>query len=457
MPRASSLKARARQQQSQLITVDYDPNNKQRRFHQSAAKYRGFIGGFGSGKSTAGAIEAWKMIGLYPGSLGVIGRLEFTALQQSSMKTFFQWGPEAGWEYDSSEHKLYVPVGDGKVTEVLFWHFDNPDPLRSMEIDWWWIDEAHEVPEDTFLMLEGRLRGHVGPQRGWITSNPNGRDWMWKHFVDQSMLDKSVLKDFNGTVARSDDNFKHLPEGYIERLRASYPEEWVKRYLDSSFDTFEGQIYPEFGAAHVIEPYHIPEDWPRYRFMDIGFANPTVVLWCAMDMDGRLVIYNEYYRSGADPTEHWNAIKGFDGGAPWMSILDPAADQSTAGAKISVMRQYLELGMRVKAANNAVWPGIMAVKQRLMPATDGEPRLFVFNTCKRLMAEMQSYCWEKNARPDEQNNKEQPKKKDDHGPDALRYGCMHFPVSEVAQDRFNGYAKESQPPKRRLRSRVGGY
>lgn len=447
MPRSSSAKGRY------ATAPKYIPTPKQKEFHQSPAQYRGFIGGFGSGKSVAGAMEAWKHIGLYPGSFGLIGRLEFTALAQSSMRTFFQWGPPGGWKYNSHEHKLYVD--DGAGTEVLFWHLDDPDPLRSMEFDWVWVDEAHEVPEDTMLMLQSRLRGRVGPHRMWITSNPNGHDWMWRWFINKTHLPEEYQDDYFGVVAKTEDNIGNLPEGYLDKLKANYPEEWIKRYLDASFDVFEGQIYHEFSKIHVVDPYPIPSTWKRLRGMDIGLTNPTVVLWAAVDPDGRLVIYDEFYRTGAEPGEVVMEIMRRDGLAPWPTYMDPAAAQRTAASKISAMRQYQELGLRVIPANNAVWPGILAVKQRLKVASDGFPRLFIMRNCRRLIEEMRSYRWEsRRNNVDELNPPERPLKKDDHGPDALRYICMALPISEVAQE-MRKY--ERQPPRRRIRSKVAGY
>lgn len=438
----------------------YKPNEKQMDFHQSPAKYRGFIGGFGSGKSVAGAMEAWKMAALFPGSFGIIGRLEFSALQQSSMKTFFSWGPPAGWRYNSQEHKLYIPNPRGRETEILFWHYDNPDPLRSMEFDWFWIDEAHEVPEDTFLMLQGRLRGSVGPLRGWITSNPNGRDYMWRWFVDKSHIKTKYQDSYYGVVAKSEDNLGNLPDGYVEGLRANYPEEWVKRFLDASFDVFEGQIYHELSPLHKIDPYPIPESWTKLRGMDIGYTNPTVVLWAAIDPDGRIVIYDEHYQTQAEPVDIVEEIKTREPHS-WNrtpTLMDPAANQSSAAAKKSAMQQYIELGLRVRPANNAVWPGILAVKQRLMPWADGFPGLFIMRNCTHLLSELETYRWESRKGNDKEavNRPEKPRKKDDHGPDALRYIVMANPMSEEAQERRNQMADE-QPPRRRKRSHVTGY
>lgn len=442
-----------------LSAPKYKPNPRQKEFHQSPAKFRAFIGGFGSGKSVAGAIEAWKHIGLYPGSFGIIGRLEFKALTQSSMKTFFQWGPPAGWTYNKQEGKLYVPFPNGKVSEVLFWHFDNPDPLRSMEFDWFWIDEAHEVPEDTFLMLQGRLRGAVGPHRGWVTSNPNGRDYLWRWFVDQSTLSPEHRKNYHGIIAKSEDNIANLPEGYLEGLRAVYPEEWVRRFLNAEFDVFAGQIYHELtDGVHFIDPYPIPSTWRRIFGMDVGYTNPTVFLFGALDPDGRLIIYDEIYKTGAEPPEIAQEIFKRDPVNPriFPTWIDPSAAQKTAASKRSVLQQYRESGLRVVPANNAVWAGIMAVKQRLMLASDGFPRLMIFRNCVNLIRELTAYRW-KETKNEDVNSPEVPLDKDDHGPDALRYMVMSLPLTEAGDLRRTELYGSQQPPKRTVRSKVAGY
>jgi len=75
--------------------------------------------------------------------------------------------------------------------------------------------------------------------------------------------------------------------------------------------------------------------------------------------------------------------------------------------------------------------------------------------CRRLIEEMRSYRWDsRRNNVDELNPPERPLKKDDHGPDALRYICMALPISEVAQEMRN---REKQPPRRRIRSKVAGY
>src|SRR5690606_35421912 len=186
-----------------------------------------------------------------------------------------------------------------------------------------------------------------------------------------------------------------------------------------------------------------------------GLTNPTVVLWAAVDPDGRLVIYDEFYRTGAEPGEVVMEIMRRDGLAPWPTYMDPSAAQRTAASKISAMRQYQELGLRVIPANNAVWPGILAVKQRLKVASDGFPRLFIMRNCRRLIAEMRaSRCESRRNQMAELSPPQRRRRKADHGPAALRYIWMALRISEVAQE-MRKYA--GRRPRRRTRSKVAGY
>ena len=56
-----------------LIEIDYEPLPSQNRFHASAARFKGFSGPIGSGKSQALCQEAIRLSYLNPGRQGLIG------------------------------------------------------------------------------------------------------------------------------------------------------------------------------------------------------------------------------------------------------------------------------------------------------------------------------------------------------------------------------------------------
>jgi hypothetical protein len=56
-----------------LRGIEYRPLESQRRFHESKARFKGFSGPIGSGKSQALCQEALKLSYLNPGRTGLIG------------------------------------------------------------------------------------------------------------------------------------------------------------------------------------------------------------------------------------------------------------------------------------------------------------------------------------------------------------------------------------------------
>jgi hypothetical protein len=80
--------------------------------------------------------------------------------------------------------------------------------------------------------------------------------------------------------------------------------------------------------------------------------------------------------------------------------------------------------------------GFDAVRERLLPAQDGLPRLFFMKTAlahppdvewlgskpDRTVDELPGYSYRET--PDDREDKEEPVKVNDHGCDALRYACL---------------------------------
>ena len=79
-------------------------------------------------------------------------------------------------------------------------------------------------------------------------------------------------------------------------MKNIYSDEFAKQEIYGDFIAFEGLVYKEFSrVVHVIDSFEIPEHWRRVRGIDFGFKNPFVCLFCALDEDNRLYIYDEHY------------------------------------------------------------------------------------------------------------------------------------------------------------------
>ena len=62
-----------------LREIEYRPLDSQKKFHASAARFKGFSGPIGSGKSQALCQEALKLSYLNPGRTGLIGAPTYAA------------------------------------------------------------------------------------------------------------------------------------------------------------------------------------------------------------------------------------------------------------------------------------------------------------------------------------------------------------------------------------------
>jgi hypothetical protein len=227
----------------------------------------------------------------------------------------------------------------------------------------------------------------------------------------------------------------------------SWSDDRIKREVMGSWDAFSGQVYGEFERSkHVIKPFAVPKEWTRFVGMDHGYRNAACAIFCALDYDGNVYAYREFYQN------EWiieEIVKGRRGIAP--GLLELAKGEKLEGVwidpstkanrgKESDFTTYLEHLPRdwsLIPANNEVSNGIDRVKQLLKPdLRTGEPRLFFFDTCVNLIEQMASYKYQELTPGQEMaaNIKEQPVKKDDHAVDALRYAIMSRPEEPKLAD-----------------------
>lgn len=208
----------------------------------------------------------------------------------------------------------------------------------------------------------------------------------------------------------------------------------------------EGLVWPSWDpATHLVDPFPIPDDWPRYWVIDFGFTNPFVCQHWAIDPDGRAHRYREWYRTQHLVEDHARDIlKVTAPGGVWAEpkpravICDHDAEGRATFTKHTGLRTVAARKVKGRGAKTGEKAGIQEVAARLAPAGDGRPRLFLHRgalveadpelveaklpTCTE--QEIPGYVWPKTAEGKE--SKEAPVKVNDHGCDALRYLATHL-------------------------------
>jgi hypothetical protein len=440
------------------VTIDvfdrYQPMPKQAAFHKTNAKYRFFGGGFGNGKTSAGCAEALALALEYPGCTGLIARKTRPELEATTMHTFFNGGggdPDGGdfvgcpeeliRRHNKSKHKIELING----SIIYYWPLDEPEKLTNLNLGWFMIDQAEEVPEEMFMMLIGRLRQVKAPRKGLLLFNPNGHDWIWRRCVHMA----DVYTDHALIHAKTSDNF-NLPSDYIEQFR-NYPESWKKRFFDGSFDVFTDQIWPEYDPdVHEIRPVPLEPWWEICEGIDHGRRNPTAVLWCAFfAAHGHeyCFVFDEHYVAGKVVSYHAKAIQAkrreylFQ---PMWTVIDASAAQKDPNTERSVIDEYWDHGIHTIPSDRHKLARIIRVAEWLSldedvphPLTgerraEGWPRIYFFKTLVEITEHIPQYKWKPQPPTRDDNAPEEALKKDDHDVDALGYILMMRPQPGVA-------------------------
>lgn len=427
------------------------PLPKQAQFMTAALNEKGpsyilYSGGVGSGKTLIGCIVVLTMAFLKRGDY-LVSRLFNPELKITTYRTFIDICPkDLILEHRIADQIIRLRTADGGVSNIIFRGLDEPDKMRSLNLNAAYIDEASQVSEEAFTLLQSRLRGkHY--RKILCTTNPNGHSWLYRYWIKKDFGNADAKKNFLSVHAPSTENL-HLPEGYVKAMLDSWSDERIRREVMGSWDAFQGQVYTEFERSkHVIKPFRIPEEWTRFVGIDHGYRNPTCALWCAMDYDGNIYAYREFYQAEWIIEEIVNGIKTtgakglvqLTGGEKVDGFwIDPSTKANRG--KESDFTTYLEYIPRSWAlipANNEVANGIDRVKQLLKPdPKTNNPRLFFFDTCENTIEQIAQYKYEELTPGQEMNKniKESPVKKDDHAVDALRYAIMSRPEEPKKAD-----------------------
>jgi phage terminase large subunit len=487
MPSASASTANT--SNTRDVTLEYMPMPKQQQFHSLSAKYRGFCGGWGNGKTSAGCAETFVRLMEFNGTECIIARKTRPELKSTTWRMWVNGDTTpGGWKgvpkecirlYNRSE--LYMELINGSTIHGL--PLDDPKKIENYNLGLFWIDQAEEVEEDIFLKFHGRLRQHNAPREGLLTFNPNGHNWLWSRFIDPERK-PTFQSQYKCVEATPFDN-PNLPEDYIDQFEG-LPEHWYNRFVLGSHDVFVGQIFVDFNPdVHIIKPFHIPSGWERWQCYDPGIRHEGALSWVARDPAGNAYYYREVLESGQDVSwwaatcfeeesmadwggqdeEIWRRLVGREAliraqtdGRTVLDLMNdngwyPEFADRDPSARISRITEYLRPKRNHPHPFGAAPQAVFSQNTQKQIGT-GSPRLYVFSTCTKLLEYLPQYRWKpQRSNFTEEDSAEKPRKKDDHNIDNLGHILVAFddelPDESVnpfhtAVGRFNSLAQYAE-------------
>ncbi len=311
----------------------YKPGPKIVKFHQSSKRVRCLIGGRGSGKTTAIAVETLGHAWRNAGSRTYILRKTEQSNQDTTGETFDRVFRESGTAYADTGTSLFKKIEGGRQFRLpsekavrLYNEFLKTNPTKSQLVSW--LDTVGNK-WCSFIIFSGvptsshrasRFRGFecsllilveadqfdkedveyalaclrwtspdksVCDEKGYIkemglildTNPPGTRHWVAKWEAEEAKLppEKQTIQFWH---IRTHENAHNLPDGYVTMLEKAYakkPAMW-KRMLEGEYaDAFDGSpVFWAFSQEHCYKDLAFPKGAYLVRGWDFGTTNATV-------------------------------------------------------------------------------------------------------------------------------------------------------------------------------------
>jgi phage terminase large subunit len=400
----------------------------------------------GTGKSRA-ALEKLSFVAYHAPIRAAIVRKVRKSLTQAALVTFEKKVlPEpSGVRFWTEDQEYRYPNG----AVIALAGLDDPEKVKSTEFDLIYVQEATELDQLDWELLVSRLRNGVLSYQQIIADCNPADPYHWlkqrcdrgecslldTRHEDNPLLYDHVLgawTDFGEQYLKTLDTLT----GYLyQRLRLGL---WVAA---------DGMFFTEWNPeVHIVEPFEIPDHWPRWIAVDYGYQAPWCALWLARDPEGSrpIYVYRERYGAGLRDEEQADIICEVSQDENIVArVLDPSMfNARTESNRPSIAQVY---------ADHGVWPVVpghnnrrtgWATLRRALAWDDGValghapsvPRLRIFEGRAPNLVRTLPAMVHDPLDPEDVADKLHGTKTEDHAPDALRYAMSVESAPEPSQE-----------------------
>ncbi|MGB9454726.1 MAG: terminase family protein [Bryobacteraceae bacterium] len=380
-----------------LREIAYDPLPSQKSFHDLTARFKGFSGPIGSGKSQALCQEAIRLSYLNPRRMGLLGAPTYQMLRDATQATLFEIldSNRIPYEHNKAENTLRMKDTGSRI---VFRPVDEFERLRGTNLAWFGLDELTYTPEAAWLRLEGRLRDPKAQRLcGFAVWTPKGYDWVYRKFVD------GATKGYGVVVAQPYENrflLSRVPDFY-DRLRESYDEQFFQQEaLGAYLSLSGGTVYSSFARAQNMTEVGPDQRLPLLWALDFN-VDPMSSLVVQI-AGGKVRVLDEIVvRNGTTMEaceeflrrypEHWAGVHIY-------GDVSGNQRQTTGASDYEMIREYFQahsgmtLQYHVPRTNPSVRERINLTNAKLRSAT-GEVGLLVDPKCKELIKDLEQVTY----------------------------------------------------------------
>ena len=383
-------------------------NIPQARFLACDARFRAFVGGFGSGKTwaicAAECSHYWEHprvnLGYFAPSYPQIRDIFYPTIEEVAA----DWGLRVKIAESNKEVSFYS--GRQYRGTTICRTMDRPESIVGFKIARASVDEIDTLPirkaEHAWRKIIARMRLQFDGNNGAdVGTTPEGFRFVYQQWV-KAPRDNAALAGMYGMVQASTyDNELNLPVGYIESLLATYPANLVEAYLHGQFvNLTSGTVYHAFDRKQnaCTDTVHMGET--LCIGMDFNVGKMAAIVHVKRDGKPRAVgeIVNAY-----DTPDMIRRIKEAYPNHPIRVYPDASGGSRKSVNASTTDIQLLKAAQFIVAAPEANPP----VKDRINAMNamfcnaQGERRYLVnLDTCPVYAEHLEQQVWAENGEPD---------------------------------------------------------
>lgn len=258
------------------MSVQIEPTRPQFDFLMSEAPFPAFVGGFGSGKTQALVQRAIINKLKHPHVDRAFYEPTYDLIRVIAWPRFEDLLTQYGIPYRLLKSPLNTIEFEGRG-RIIFRSMDTPSRIIGYEVGDSDVDEIDtlklEDAKEVWRRILSRNRQAKGSQNTVaVATTPEGFNFVYQKWQETPQPGYEIYR------APSYSN-PHLPEGYLDDLRADYPPHLIDAYIEGEFvNLTSGQVYVTYDRSRCDTDVTEGKDETLFIGMDFNVGDMSAVI-----------------------------------------------------------------------------------------------------------------------------------------------------------------------------------
>lgn len=246
-------------------------------------KYRGFVSGFGGGKTFVGCLDSIVFAGENPKTVQGYFCPTYPMIRDIYYPTIDEAAHLMGFttKIQPSNKEVHLYRNGRYYGTNICRSMDNPNNIIGFKVARAHVDEIDTLPMDkaqnAWRKIQARLRLEIPNKINCcnVTTTPEGFKFVYSQFA------KDPTPSYSMVQASTYENAHNLPPDYIQTLLETYPQELISAYINGDFvNLTSGSVYSAYdrqrhNSTETIQPgdhLYIGQDFNVGRMASVVYV-----------------------------------------------------------------------------------------------------------------------------------------------------------------------------------------